>query len=88
MNEFELFKKENDVKLHQIFYMKNLYWFDSKDDCGFELILDYDEWVSDWYFEMLRGFQSHSEPNVKERLLEEVNNAWEQYRFDILKWLS
>lgn len=81
------FKKENDIKLHQIYFMRGLYWYGENYDL-IDLSLSYDEWLNGWINELNHNFELDRELESLEAYMEEeVSNAWEHYRIEVLKTL-
>lgn len=65
------FLKENDVILHQIYHLMQAYWYGTEDaeNGSVELTQSYDEWATDWYYEITQ--YNDFKPSILTDTLEE-----------------
>ena len=71
------FLQDYDVKLHQIFYMMQAYWYNSKDENIAKAIdAPYRYWASNWYSDI-----TENSPDATKDVLErEIDNVFKEYQ--------
>ena len=71
------FLQDYDVKLHQIYYMMQAYWYDTKDPKMAEITKTaYCVWADDWFFDILEG----NPGATKEVFEKEINDVLKEYQ--------